>query len=260
VNFSSLIDGNGGFLQNLLVVVLPIIVTGLLIPVVLRHIDEQKSANQERLRAALARQQKVIDAQVDLLDSLGELLWRYQSRAITVMYFQRPGTANPELFTRAARDYEDASVELLGKIRSEISKLLRLAPTELYDDLIALFYDDLLELDECLVCLIRLHSEQEQSTAPGQSAVRCARPGSPFANFSWADLEDYTLNSLGKKVDYTLNALADALSLKWQGTHDFHGDPVPGRILPVIPRWRPRTRPGRSSTPAPATGAGASRD
>ncbi len=205
---------SSGFLENVLILLLGAAVTGFLVPYVLKRIDDRKMLEQQRFQAELARQDKVIDAQVTLLDTLATLLWEYQRFAMEVLYYQQPGTANPELYATAARAYEENSGAVLTQIRAEISKMLRLAPQSLYEDLSELFYGELAPFDECLVGLIRA---TETAAGTAGSEARCAAASGRFASTSWAELLAYGDRPLPERVDRAIDGLADALGLKWQG-------------------------------------------
>lgn len=206
------IDISGTFVENLILLLVAITFTGFVIPLVLRRIDVQKHAAQERLRAALARQDKVIDAQEALLDSLADLLWEYMQRSVNVLYFHNAETGRPNLFETAVREYDTYSGPLLGKVRAEISKLLRLAPRPLYDEFLDLFYAELLPFDQCLVELARMRGQG--GAAPAGAPERCPARGTRFDGASWSDLDAFLIRELAQRVDRAFDDLADALDLK----------------------------------------------
>ena len=57
------IDPKGSFLKNLVLSMVLIGVSSLLIPAVLKQIDDRKAIDQQRFQEQLSRQDKVIDAQ-----------------------------------------------------------------------------------------------------------------------------------------------------------------------------------------------------
>src|SRR5690348_5015161 len=69
--------------------------TGLLVPYILKVIDNRKQREQKQYEAELTRQSKIIDAQVQLMERLSDALWEYQLLAITVTYYQ----SYPDLYT-----------------------------------------------------------------------------------------------------------------------------------------------------------------
>ena len=64
------VDPKGSFLKNLLLSVLLLGMSSLLIPAVLKQIDDRKFVDQQRFQAELSREGKIIDAQAQVLDTL----------------------------------------------------------------------------------------------------------------------------------------------------------------------------------------------
>jgi hypothetical protein len=64
------VDPKGSFLKNLVLSLVLLGVSSLLIPVVLKQIDDRKAVDQQRLQDELSRQDKVVDAQAALLDTM----------------------------------------------------------------------------------------------------------------------------------------------------------------------------------------------
>ena len=80
------IDPKGSFLKNLLLSVLLLGLSSLLIPIVLKQIDDRKFADQQRFQAELSRQDKIIDEQAEVLDTLAAAFWDYEEYAADVLY------------------------------------------------------------------------------------------------------------------------------------------------------------------------------
>jgi hypothetical protein len=74
-------DPKGSFLKNLVLSLLLIGVSSLLIPAVLKQIDDRKAIDQQQFQEQLARQDKIIDAQAEVLDSLATSFWDYEGYA-----------------------------------------------------------------------------------------------------------------------------------------------------------------------------------
>jgi hypothetical protein len=72
------IDPKGSFLKNLVLSLVLIGVTSLLIPAVLKQIDDQKFIAEQQFQAELSRQDKILDAQAAVLDSLAASFWDYE--------------------------------------------------------------------------------------------------------------------------------------------------------------------------------------
>ena len=83
------IDPKGSFLKNLVLSLVLLGVSSLLIPVVLKQIDDRKAIDQQRFQDELSRQDKIIDAQAALLDTMAADFWDYELYASDVVYFAR---------------------------------------------------------------------------------------------------------------------------------------------------------------------------
>jgi hypothetical protein len=63
-----------GFLEKIAILLLTALLTGFLVPYVLKRVDEAKSVQQKIFEADLARQAKIIEAQSKFLDDITETL------------------------------------------------------------------------------------------------------------------------------------------------------------------------------------------
>ena len=79
------IDPKGSFLKNLVLSLLLLGVSSLLIPLVLKQIDDRRADDQQRLQDQLARQDKVIDSQAALLATMAADFWSYELYASDVV-------------------------------------------------------------------------------------------------------------------------------------------------------------------------------
>ncbi|MBD2103594.1 hypothetical protein [Leptolyngbya sp. FACHB-261] len=193
------------FFEKVLLLILTAGVTGLLIPCVLKIVDERKAQKQKeiddrRLReqklyeAALLRQNKIIDAQVQLLDNLANLIWEYQLLAIEVSYFNP--IEQSDLYSAAVKEYDKRTGATFAKIRAEISKALYLTSTDTYQELRELYYKKLIPLDMELYRLMKKQRDTKQKIP------------------DWKHFNDNTVHDLGDIIDDTLNNLAKELRLK----------------------------------------------
>lgn len=193
------------FLEKVFLLVLTASVTGFLIPYVLKVVDERKAQRQKeidyrRLReqkhyeAALARQSKIIDAQVQLLNNLATLIWEYQLLAIEVSYFDP--IVQSELYSVAVKEYDKRTGQTFAKIRAEISKALHLTSAKTYEELKQLYYEELLPLDQQLYWLMSEQSKAETKLK------------------EWSKFNKFAVHDLADKIDRTLNDLAKELRLK----------------------------------------------
>lgn len=193
------------FLESVLLLVLTAIMTGFLIPYIFRKIDEKRQREQQatdareqreqkEFEAELARQTTIIESQVRLLNTLAELFWEYQLMAIAVTYWDP--VAQTTLYNNAVSKYQENVYGLLLRLRPEISKSLRLTSHKMYDELISLYYDELVKLDSTINQLLMRQ-----------------KPGEPRLK-EWDGMNRYAVFKLSEKVDQVLDNLAQELRLK----------------------------------------------
>lgn len=191
------------FIQQVVLLILTALISSVVIPLIFRLVDQrredrqkerdhQKALEQKQFEAILARQGKIIDAQSQLLDDLAQALWEFQLRAISVSYYS---LQNQQNYDNAVQKYQADTANILIKIRTEISKSLRLVPLETYQSLCDLYYKQLLPLDQRLEALINSH-------AAGTNARE-----------QWLEFNKFAVYELATIVDNKLNNLAAALRL-----------------------------------------------
>jgi hypothetical protein len=181
------------FLEKVGLLVLTALVTGFAAPFILKRIEERKARDQKRFDADLARQAKLIDAQVTLIENFARLIWEFQLSLINVTYYRG---MNPDMYDQARRSYDERSAMMLRSIRAEISKSIRLVPAAMYGDLKALYYDELLVLDSRL------------------SEIQKGNYDTPATRGAWQALNHYAVYELSEKVDALTDRLASTLGLK----------------------------------------------
>ena len=172
------VDPKGSFLKNLVLSLLLLGVSSLLIPVVLKQIDDRKAADQQRFQDTLSRQDTVLAAQAALLDTMAADFWSYELYASDVVISRDPRFGQADWHARAVEAYYEQSGPLLGTMRSEISTLLRLAPRSTYDAFLAFYEGEVLPLDACLLELMKLEQTESDGDAP---SARCAQSEGKFA-------------------------------------------------------------------------------
>lgn len=182
------------FVENLILLLVTLGLTGVLVPLLFRLIDERKKQEQKEFDAELARQSQIIDAQVKLVEDLSGLLWEYQLLLIAVPYYRQFPKRNR--YPIALNAYEERAGELLGRIRAEISKALRLTPPSLYRELKELYYNELLQLDLKV---------SELALGDDRGLDRAAE---------WQKLNRYAVQELAERVDTLIDRLATELDLK----------------------------------------------
>src|SRR5215211_7650627 len=89
--------------------------------------------------------------------------------------------ARDDWHQRAVDAYYVQSGPLLGKIRAEISTLLRLAPRPTYEAFLRLYEDEVLPLDSCLLELMKLEAASSADTLP----TGCVSSKGKFYGASW---------------------------------------------------------------------------
>jgi hypothetical protein len=210
------VDPKGSFLKNLVLSLLLIGVTSLLIPIVLKQIDDRKAVDQQRLQDQLARQDTILDAQAALLDTMAADFWQYELYASDVVISRDERFGQDDWHQRAVDAYYAQTGPLLGKMRAEISTLLRLAPRANYEAFLRLYDEEVLPLDSCLLELMKL--EQATPTTDGDAEpVRCAASEGKYGGASWETLAAAIVDeALAESLDRAFADLAAAFRL--QGT------------------------------------------
>ena len=149
------IDPKGSFLKNLVLSLLLLGLSSLLIPIVLKQVDDQKFIAETRFQAELSRQDKIIDAQAALLDTMASDFWDYEGYAADVLYSRDARTGQDNWHQRAVAAYYVQSSPLLVQMRAEISMLLRLAPQPIYASFLRLYDEEVVPFDSCLLELMK---------------------------------------------------------------------------------------------------------
>jgi hypothetical protein len=187
----------------------------LLIPAVLKQIDDQKFIAEQQFQAELSRQDKILDAQAAVLDSLASTFWDYEGYAADLLYSRDERYGRDEWHQRAIDAYYLESGPVLGKMRAEISTLLRLAPRPNYESFLRLYEEEVLPLDSCLLELMKLEAESSGASLP----TGCVASEGKFFGASWDTLAAYVFEQdLADQVDRELESLAKAFGL--QGAPD----------------------------------------
>lgn len=125
------------FLQQLILLCLTALISGLGIPYVMKVVEDRKLRRQKQFEADLARQSRLIEAQSKLLDDLTELLWKWRYLAKSVVYYRARN--DRERYESARKQYEETVWGLLNEFRTEISRSRRLVSESAFKDLDALY-------------------------------------------------------------------------------------------------------------------------
>src|SRR5215210_2027184 len=214
---TQLIDPKGSFLKNLVLSLVLLGVGSLLFPTVLKQIDDRKAIDQQRYQEQLSRQDKILDAQAALLDTMASDFWDYELYASDVVISRDERFGQDDWHQRAVDAYYLQTGPLLGKMRGEISTLLRLAPQSNYEAFLRLYEEELLPLDSCLLELMKI--EAASSGTPQPSGITqpsgCVASEGKFAGASWDTLAASIVHQdLADSLDREFAGLARAFRLE----------------------------------------------
>lgn len=180
------------FLQNLTLLLLTALISGLGIPYLLKVVEDRKLRKQKQFEADLARQGKLIDAQSKLLDDLTQILWKWRYLAKSVVYYR--SRSDKERYDAARKQYEDNVWNLLNEFRTEISRSRRLVSEGAFQNLNSLYDYVVHDLDLKISNLI---SED-----------------TPDVPEDFRKMADRFSEEVSKRLDEALNDLASELHLK----------------------------------------------
>jgi hypothetical protein len=141
------------FIEKSILLIATGVLTGFLIPFILKRIDEQKAKEQKAREAMLNRQTKLIDAQSQLLETVSKLLWDWRFLIMKVTYYG--GMYAEEHFKAAKIDYDANLWSILNQIRFQTSRSRSLISEAVYKQLLA-FYMDIISHDKTLQKILQL--------------------------------------------------------------------------------------------------------
>jgi hypothetical protein len=214
------IDPKGSFLKNLVLSVLLLGLSSFLIPIVLKQIDDRKAIDQQQFQEQLTRQDTILAAQAALLDTMASDFWEYQLYASDVVISRDEPFGPDDWHQRAVDVYYLQTGPLLGKMRAEISTLLRLAPPPTYEAFLRLYEDEVLALDSCLLELMNNDAASAGTPQPTPTQPsRCVASEGKFGGASWdTQATPVVHQDLADSLDREFADLAKAFSL--QGAPD----------------------------------------
>jgi hypothetical protein len=140
------------FGENVALLAITATLTGLLVPTIRGLMDGRRFKQQKQYEAEIARESAIIEAQVQLLEDLSHLLWKFILSMIAVSFYALNG--DHERAETAFEQYSDSVGDQLGGVQAELSKANRLVPTERVNEFQE-FYRLLLSLDVELLTLTR---------------------------------------------------------------------------------------------------------
>ena len=163
-------------MKNLVLSLVLLGVSSLLIPAVLKQIDDRKAIDQQQLQDQLGRQDKVVDAQAALLATMAADFWAYEARASDVVISHDARFGQEGWHQRAIDAYYLQSGPLLATMRAEISTLLQLAPRANYDAFLQLYDEEILALDSCLLELMKIEAASSATPQPSGHPAAVGNP------------------------------------------------------------------------------------
>ncbi len=132
-------DFNKDFIEKIILLLVTGMLTGFLIPFILKRIDEQKAKEQKEREAMLARQSKIIEAQSELFKILSKLLWDWRYLIMKVSYYG--GQKTDDRFKEAWNKYDTDIWNILNQIRYQASLSRSLISEAVYGQLITFYYE-----------------------------------------------------------------------------------------------------------------------
>jgi hypothetical protein len=116
-------------------------------------------------------------------------LWEFQLLALSVSYYKV--NQEQEKHETAFREYDKKAWTYFGKIRSEISKAVRLTSNDVYQTLLSFYIKCLIHSDVKLVTLVRKDASREE----------------------WKIHHDFIFRLLTNEIDEIVSLLAEELKL-----------------------------------------------
>ena len=152
------------FIRGAALLIIGGVLTGLLVPLLKLILDNLNFRKQKLFENQLARQNSVIESQINFLDHISELLWGFHALIARVSYYRKMGIDNKENrkhYMEALAEYENKLWDILiVQIQSEISKSRRLVSTSSREKLTTLYKDTLVGLDKELIQLLISNAPQ----------------------------------------------------------------------------------------------------
>jgi hypothetical protein len=153
--------------------------------------------------------------------------WAYELYASDVVISRDERFGQDGWHQRAVDAYYLQTGPLLGKMRGEISTLLRLAPRSNYEAFLRLYEEEILALDSCLLELMKIEAASSGAPQPSNEPASAEEPQSSgcvaskgkFAGASWDTLAAGIVHhDLADSLDREFAGLARAFRL--QGSAD----------------------------------------
>jgi hypothetical protein len=98
------LNATQGFIESYILILATAGITGFFVPYVLKVNDDRKMREQKQYEDELSRQNKVIDAQVQFLESISKLLWEYHALIARISYYKKQGQENDTAYTNKSSE------------------------------------------------------------------------------------------------------------------------------------------------------------
>jgi hypothetical protein len=180
------------FLQNLILLGATALVTGLLVPYILKVVDYRKTMDTKEREATLARQGKIIESQSTLLDDLTASLWRWRYLCMRVTYYG--GQGNGARYDEAEKAYDESFWDVMNDIRNEITRTRWLVSEGAYKRLLTFYGSTLVEADMAFSAARRVEDDLERRKA-------------------FIRLNEHVYYQISSEIDEALHDLANELKL-----------------------------------------------
>ena len=148
------------FLEKIIFLILTAIFTGILVPYISARINDRKFREQKLFEAEIARQNKIIDSQNELLIQIEKLAHLFQQRIISVAWY-KVGEPNSDRFEKSRNAYEETHWEFETELRTAIGKAHRLLSLDALKQL-EIFHDYVEKLDIRLIKLVKHNKPDEE--------------------------------------------------------------------------------------------------
>ena len=136
------------FWEKVTLLAVTALLTGLLIPFILKSIDESRALEQRKNEAERSRQLKLIDAQAKFLEDLTEALWQWRYLSMKVVY-----SGEPAEHAAAVKEYRVNIWNNLNRFRTLATKARGLVSERGHQDLLKL-YETIVAYDARLDALV----------------------------------------------------------------------------------------------------------
>jgi hypothetical protein len=190
---------DNAFIRNVCLLLLTALLTGLLVPYLLKVIDNRKAMRQQERASALARQAKIIEDQAQFLDNLAVELWKWRYMSIRLTYYGGQGMW--DRFKEADDTYNREFWEVLHHIRSQIGRAKRLISDHAYQRLLSLYKNEIINLDN------QICNARNEKSEFGQRAA-------------FVELNEYIFENVTAKIDEELDELSSEIKLKTTVSND----------------------------------------